>query len=149
MKDKVNEITISYRNDENPKRWHKITDSKDAAKLLFENWNKDTIALKECFKIMLLNNDNKVKGIYEISQGSISSTLVDLRILFAVILKSLTVAIILAHNHPSGKLKASESDKEVTKKIKQAAALFDVKVLDHIIVTPQLEYYSFADNGLL
>ena len=149
MKDKVNEITIRYSNDVNPQLQYKITDSKDAAELLFKHWNKDTIAALESFKIILLNNDNMVKGIYEISQGGITSTLVDLRILFAVILKSLTVAIVLAHNHPSGNLKASESDAKVTQKIKQAAKLFDVKVLDHIIITPQSEYYSFADNGLL
>ena len=149
MKDKVNEITISYHGDVQPHLWHKITQSKDAANLLFEHWDKDTLAVKESFKILLLNNDNKVKGIYEISQGGMTSTLVDLRILFAVILKSLTLAIVLAHNHPSGKLKASEADMEITRKIKQAAMLFDVKVLDHIILTPQHEYFSFADNGLL
>ncbi len=149
MKDKVNEITISYHGDVQPHLWHKITQSKDAANLLFEHWDKDTLAVKESFKILLLNNDNRVKGIYEISQGGMTSTLVDLRILFAVILKSLTLAIVLAHNHPSGKLKASEADMEITRKIKQAAMLFDVKVLDHIILTPQHEYFSFADNGLL
>lgn len=96
---------------------------------------------------MLLNNSNKVKGIYELSKGGITGTMVDIRILFAIVLKSLSVGIILSHCHPSGQLKPSEADKNITKKIKQAAQLFDIKVLDHLIIAPNSEYYSFADNG--
>jgi len=96
-----------------------------------------------------LNNNNKVKGIYQISQGGITGTLVDLRILFGVILKTLSVAIILTHNHPSGTLKASEADKQITRKIKKAADLFDIRVLDHILLVPSGDYYSFADEGIL
>jgi DNA repair protein RadC len=97
----------------------------------------------------LLNNSNKVKGVYHLSTGGITGTLVDIRILFAVILKSLSVGIILAHNHPSGKLQPSEADKQLTQKIKKAAVYFDVKVLDHLILIPSGEFYSFSDNGLL
>ena len=75
--------------------------------------------------------------------------MVDLRILFAITLKTLSVGIILTHNHPSGQLKASYQDKQLTQKIKEAAQLFDVKVLDHIILAPDGSYYSFADNGIL
>lgn len=96
-----------------------------------------------------MNNNNKVKGIYQLSQGGITSTLVDLRILFAVTLKSLSVAMILAHNHPSGVLKASGADRELTTKIGRAADLFDIKVLDHLILAPNGDYYSFSDDGLL
>ena len=118
-------------------------------KMLFEHWDKQTMQVHESFKVVLLNNNNKVKGIYQLSKGGITGTLVDLRILFAVVLKSLSVAIILTHNHPSGTLKASEADKDLTQKIKQAAALFDVRVLDHILIVPNGDYYSFADNGIL
>lgn len=96
-----------------------------------------------------MNNGNKVKGIYELSKGGITGVSVDLRLLFAVVLKSLSVGIILCHNHPSGTLKPSEADKDITKKIKAAAKLLDISVLDHIIITPDGEYYSFADNGVL
>jgi len=99
--------------------------------------------------IVLLNRSNKVKGIYPLSHGGITGTLVDMRILFAIVLKTLSVGIILAHNHPSGQLKASEMDKQLTQKIQRAAQLFDVKVLDHIILAPEGSYYSFADNGLM
>ena len=97
----------------------------------------------------MLNNANKVKGIYEVSNGGITGTLVDVRILFAVLLKSLTTAVILLHNHPSGTLKPSEADKRLTQKIKKAGEFFDIKILDYLIMTPEGDYYSFADNGIL
>ncbi len=149
MSTQVNEIKVSYQGKIKSDFWHKITSSQDAANLLRSNWDEGTIELQECFKIILLNNSNKVKGIYQISQGGLTGTLVDLRILFAVVLKTLSVAIILAHNHPSGVLKASQNDKSLTKKIKRAAELFDIKVLDHIILAPNGSYFSFADDGIL
>lgn len=102
MGTQVSEISIRYKQRVPAPFWRQIKCSKDAADLLFQTWNKDTIAVHESFKIVLLNNSNKVKGIYQISQGGITGTLVDLRILFAVILKTLSVGIILTHNHPSG-----------------------------------------------
>lgn len=149
MKNKVNEISIKYQGNFKIAQAPKITSSASATELLFEAWNRDQIGLQECFKIMLLNNANKVKGIYSVSTGGITGTMVDLRIVFAVILKSLTTAVILAHNHPSGTLKPSEADKRLTQKIRNAAELFDVKVLDHLILTPDGTYFSFADEGLL
>jgi DNA repair protein RadC len=127
----------------------KITSSNSAVELLFESWDKDRIGLQECFKVMLLNNSNKVKGIFEVSTGGITGTLVDVRILFAVILKSLTTSIILAHNHPSGNLKPSEADKQLTNKIKNAGEFLDIKLLDHLIIIPDGDYFSFADEGIL
>lgn len=149
MEQLVNEIQISYREKLSTLQSNSITNSNDVAQLLFKTWDTDTIGLNECFKILLLNQSNKVKGIYPLSSGGITGTMVDMRILFAIILKTLSVGIILAHNHPSGQLKASEADKQLTKKIQQASLLFDVKVLDHIILAPDGRYYSFADNGLM
>ncbi|WP_117884178.1 JAB domain-containing protein [Aureibaculum luteum] len=149
MKVKVNEIRISYKEKRNIMSSKAIKSSDDARKLLFDNWDKDTIALHETFKVLFLNNSNKAKGVYELSIGGITGTLVDIRILFAIVLKSLTVGIILAHNHPSGNLNPSEADKELTQKIKKAAKYLDVKVLDHLIITPSGQFYSFADNGIL
>ncbi len=97
MKDKVSEIKISYIEKITTSTVGNITNSFEVAKLLFEDWDSDTIALQESFKVVLLNNSNKIKGIYQISQGGITGTLVDLRILFAVVLKSLSVGIILCH----------------------------------------------------
>lgn len=145
----VNEIQISYREKLSTLKSLSVTNSKEVGALLFKNWDPDTIGLHETFKIVLLNRSNKVKGIYPLSHGGITGTLVDMRILFAIILKTLSVGIILAHNHPSGQLKASEQDRQLTKKIQQAAQLFDITVLDHIILAPDGLYYSFADNGLM
>ncbi len=148
-KNKINEIKISYKEYIKAIHWQKVGSSQDAGRLLYEDWNKDTIEVHEAFKVMLLNNSNKVKGIYELSQGGITETLIDLRLLFAVVLKTLSVAIILCHNHPSGNLKPSIQDKYITNKIKKAAKMFDVKVLDHLIIAPNGDYFSFSDDGLL
>ena len=145
----INEIEVSYRQETPASHWKKISSSADAAEILFEHWDKGTIGLQESFKVVLLNNGNQVKGIYEISKGGITGNLVDLRILFAVILKSLTVGILLCHNHPSGTLKPSANDKGITKKIQNASKLFDIQVLDHIILAPDGSYYSFADDGCI
>lgn len=145
----LNEIQVSYRENPQDHRGSQLTSSKKVAELLHTLWNQDTIALQENFKVLLLNNANSPKGIYQLSTGGITGTLVDLRILFAVVLKTLSVGIILAHNHPSGTLKPSEADKALTTKIRKAAELFDVRVLDHLILSPNGNYFSFADNGLL
>jgi len=149
MEGKVNEITIGYKDRQRHQNRQAITSSKDAANIIFDQWDKNTIGLQESFKVLLLNNANNIKGIYQLSTGGITGTLVDIRILFAVIIKTLTVNVILVHNHPSGKLSPSQADKQLTEKIKKAAELFDVKVLDHLILTPHGAYYSFADEGIL
>ncbi|MEZ7495852.1 JAB domain-containing protein [Leeuwenhoekiella aequorea] len=149
MESGINEIKISYVHRVKAVNWPRVSSSRTAAEVLFENWNNDTIAVYESFKILLLNNSNQIKGIYQISQGGITGTLVDMRLLFAVALKSLSVALILAHNHPSGTLKPSQADRNITRKIKTAAEVLDLKILDHLILNPDGEYYSFADEGIL
>ncbi|MBI6119642.1 JAB domain-containing protein [Salegentibacter maritimus] len=149
METKVNEIAISYSGSIKTKLLPKVSSSRDAANLLYKHWDKQNIELYESFKMLLLNNSNKVKGIYTLSKGGITGTLVDVRIVFAVVLKSVTTSIILAHNHPSGTLKPSQPDKMLTEKIKKAGKLFDIKILDHIILSPDGEYFSFADDGIL
>ena len=146
---RVKEIKISYNGKIKNSKYDTIKSSSNAAKLLFDTWNKDTIELYESFKVVLLNNSNKVKGIYEMSSGGITGTLVDIRILFAIALKTLSTAIIITHNHPSGKLKPSEADNSLTQKIKKAGDVLDIKLLDHIIITPNGSYYSFADESMI
>ncbi len=145
----VNEIQISYREVAPISGNPKMTCSQAAHTVLRELWNPHTIGLHESFKVLLLNNSNQIKGIYHLSEGGITAALVDIRILFAVVLKSLSVGIILAHNHPSGQLRPSQADTQLTKKIQRAAKLLDVRVLDHLILGPQDGYFSFADEGLL
>ena len=149
MKTRVNEVTLCYKEKRRVLQSKGITCAKDGANIAFKHWNKNTIGFQEHFKVLLLNNSNKVKGIYEVSSGGITGTLVDIRIVFALILKSLSTAIILVHNHPSGKLTPSLADKQLTQKIKSAAEFFDIKVLDHLILSPDGDFYSFAENALL
>ncbi len=149
MQYKVNEIKISYKERISAPKWKKINSSKDAAEILHGTWDTDTIGLHETFKVVLLNNANKVKGVHTLSEGGITGVVIDIRILFAMVLKTLSVAIILAHNHPSGTLRPSGPDEEITNKIKKAGQLFDIKVLDHLIIVPDGDYFSFADNNLL
>ena len=117
MKTKVTEISISYKGNPKLMGFPRISSSQDAGELFFDHWNKKTISLQESFQIMLLNNGNEVKSIFVASSGSLTATLVDVRIIFAVLLKSLSTAAILAHNHPSGTAKSSEADKSLTRKI--------------------------------
>ncbi|MCM4168490.1 hypothetical protein KCTC52924_02065 [Arenibacter antarcticus] len=102
----------------------------------------------EEFWIVYLNNSNKVLFAGQQSKGGITGTLVDVRLVLKHALELGAVGLILAHNHPSGTLKPSEADKQITQKLKIASQALDIKVLDHIIIT-QKEYFSFADEGLL
>lgn len=102
----------------------------------------------EEFWVVYLNNSNKILDKQQLSKGGITGTLVDVRLVLKTALELNAVGIILAHNHPSGTLKPSKSDMQLTQKLKGAAASLDVKVLDHIIVTEKA-YFSFADDGLL
>lgn len=102
----------------------------------------------EEFWVLCLNNSNKVIYQFQLSKGGLTSTIVDIRMLFKTALEHLATAIILLHNHPSGQLKPSSSDQQVTKKIAQAGEHLEIKLLDHVIITKE-SYYSFADEGLL
>ncbi len=102
----------------------------------------------EVFAVLFLNRSNKVNHFEVISKGGITDTVADPRIILKRALEENAVNIILCHNHPSGNLKPSRADRQLTYKIKEAAAFFDIKVLDHIIVSND-GYFSFADEGLL
>ena len=102
----------------------------------------------EEFWIICLNNFNKVIQKCQLSKGGITGTVVDVRICFKIAIECRATSIILCHNHPSGTLVPSESDRQITRKIKLAGENLDIKVLDHLIIT-ESAYYSFADEGIL
>lgn len=102
----------------------------------------------EVFVVIFLNRANKITRFEVISEGGITCTVVDPRIVLKKALEENAVSIILSHNHPSGSLRPSYADENLTYKIKAAAAFFDIKILDHIIVSEE-GYYSFADEGKL
>ncbi len=145
---RVAEVELVYKTKVKASERPKIGSVKDCYQLLIELWNENTIEMQEEFKVILLNRGNRVIGIYEMSAGGITGTVADPRLILAAAIKSLAVSIILSHNHPSGNLKPSRADEELTQKIKYAAAYHDIRVIDHIIITSE-GYYSFADEGLL
>jgi DNA repair protein RadC len=144
---RVNELELVYkrvRNGSSPQ----ITTSQSAYDVLYMNWNLNTIDLKETFKILCLDRANNVIGIHTVSEGGVSGTVVDVKMIFSTALLANASGIILAHNHPSGSLIPSEPDKKITAKIKKAGDLLDIAVLDHLIIT-STGFYSFADEGMI
>jgi DNA repair protein RadC len=102
----------------------------------------------EEFWILFLNRSNKVINRMKLSQGGISGTVTDVRMVMKKAIEYLASGIIVCHNHPSGNLSPSESDSKITQKIKEAGNLMDIQLLDHLIISDK-DYYSFADNGVL
>jgi len=102
----------------------------------------------EEFWILFLNRSNKVINRMKLSQGGISGTVTDVRMMMKKAIEYLASGIIVCHNHPSGNLNPSESDTKITQKIKEAGNLMDIQLLDHLIISDK-DYYSFADNGLI
>lgn len=124
---------------------NKITGSKDAADVftpLLGDLNHEE------FWVMLLNRGNKIIDTFMVSQGGVSGTVIDVRMILKIALEKLASSIILCHNHPSGTMQASDSDLQITKKIKEAATVMDITVLDHLIIG-QKQYLSMADEGIL
>jgi DNA repair protein RadC len=103
--------------------------------------------LHEEFWVLFLNNSNKVIHKAQLSKGGMTGTVVDTRIIFKTALEYNAISLILTHNHPSGKLVASESDKEITRKLQLAGKQMDIMILDHVIIT-ESSYFSFADEGI-
>jgi len=125
-----------------------ISNSEDVYSLMKNIIDMDTLDYKEHFWVILLNNSNRVLGCSEIARGNTTGVFVNTKEILHLALMSNSTSIILCHNHPSGTLKPSCSDKKITKKIESITKLFDINVLDHIIITSEF-YYSFADEGQL
>ncbi len=130
------------RREETPQKQFKISDSKSAFQLLQPIIGE---LPHEEFWIIYLNNANTVLHTVQLSKGGITGTLVDVRLAMKYALELGAVAIILAHNHPSGILKPSKADRQITAKLQRAAQTLDIQVLDHIIITSE-DYFSFADH---
>jgi DNA repair protein RadC len=146
----VAEITVVYNNRQKASERPQISTSMDAHKCLLQGFNSDTIALQEEFIALYLNRANQVLGLYKVAAGGVTGVLCDPRLILAVALKIAAVGIIVAHNHPSGTLRPSRADEEITAKLKEGARFMDIKLLDHLILAPDgIEFYSFADEGLV
>lgn len=139
---RVSETIIPYNT--------KITRSSDIHEFVREYiYNDDKISIKEYFYVVSLNKANYIKGFQKIGEGGVDSCIADIRLVAKHALDVLASAIILIHNHPSNNLKPSIADTKLTTQIKEALELFNIKVLDHLILAPDGNYLSFADDDLL
>jgi hypothetical protein len=143
----VPELAVSYTRSKQ-KDFGKITSSKDAANFIRNTFQQGEVELQEQFIVLYLSQSNNIIGYYKHSKGAINATIADTRIILATALKCLAVGMVVAHNHPSNNLTPSRADELLTAKIKESAAMMDIKLLDHVVVTAN-GYYSFADEGIL
>jgi DNA repair protein RadC len=145
----IAEVRLVYRTKVKASDRQQVKCSKDAFDIFMESWDQDSIEHIEEFKLLLMNRSNSVLGILAVSKGGLSGTVTDIRLIYQGAIKANASGIINCHNHPSGNLNPSESDTKITRKIKEAGTIMDIQLLDHLILTMDGSYYSFADNGLL
>lgn len=125
----------------------KVNSSKESYNVIKQFYGDDIDIFESCF-ILLLGRSNKTIGYAKISQGGVSGTVVDGKIVFKYAIDTLASAIIIAHNHPSGNLTPSSQDIKLTKNLQEVAKCIDINILDHLILTSE-GFYSFSDNGLM
>lgn len=142
------EVQVSYSCKIPSSCRQKIERSSDAATILRRAWNTGTLEYCEEAYILLLNCANQVLGYRKIGVGGVSGCVVDPKMIFQAALLANASKVVLSHNHPSGNTTPSREDIALTQKIKDAAGLLDMQLLDHIILTAE-GYLSFADEGLL
>jgi DNA repair protein RadC len=145
--EKVAEVQLTYKTKVKPSERAKIQSSVSAVDILRPFYGDDIEYIEKMY-VIYLNRANKVLGVNLLSTGGTSGTYCDPKLIFQGAILANASAIILSHNHPSGALKPSEADIQLTKKVKQGCGLFDMALLDHVIVTPE-HYYSFADEGII
>lgn len=145
----VAEVKVTYKTKVYAADRPQIKGSDDAHCVFRNQWDEDTIEFFEEAFLLLLDRANRVMGWYKVSQGGMTGTVIDPKVIFSTALKVKANAIIIAHNHPSGQLKPSEADKHLTQKLFTAGKVLDLPLLDHLILAPEGGYYSFADEGLI
>ena len=144
----VAEVQLTYRTNVKPADRPQVTCSADAFRVFRQYWSDNIEMIEECY-LILLNRSNRVLGIMPISSGGLSSTIIDTRLVYAAAIKALASSIIIAHNHPSGHLRPSQADIDLTRSLKAAGEALDIALQDHLIVAPGSGFYSFADDGLI
>lgn len=144
----ISEIQVSYKPNLKANERPKVFSSADAFKVLMDNWDINSICLKEQCYMLIMNRANRVIGIKEISSGGYAGTVIDPKLVFSIALKCAGSSVILAHNHPSENLVPSSNDIMITKNLVAAGKMLELQVLDHLIVTED-KYYSFGDEGLI
>jgi DNA repair protein RadC len=145
---RVSEIELFYRSKIKAAERPEVKTSLEGYNLLIQIWDMNKIELLEQFKVMFLNQSNRVLGLLHVSSGGITGTVADPRLIFSAALKAAACSLILSHSHPSGNLRPSRSDEDLTHKMKESGKFLDIKLLDHLIIT-RSGYFSFADEGIL
>jgi len=145
---KVAEVQLSYKPHFKAQERPQISSSEQAYQVLIGNWDINLISFIEQAKMILLNRNNRVLGIVNLSTGGSASTVIDSRILFSIALKATATGIILCHNHPSGNLKPSPEDVRITERIKHGGKLLEIEVHDHLIISGH-GYLSMAEEGYM
>jgi DNA repair protein RadC len=144
---KVAEVQITYSSKTKASERQKVINSRSANDIL-KPFFEDIMEYREGMYLLMMNRANKVLGVSELSKGATSGTLCDAKILFTTALKANAHKIILAHNHPSGNLRPSQQDINLTRKINEGARLLDIELTDHLIMSSE-GYMSFGDEGLI
>jgi len=137
---KAAEVKLTYKTKVKASERYQIKNAKDAARLLFRNWDMSTMEHIEQVKLILLNRSNRVLGIANISIGGMNGSVIDTRVIIQYAIKANACSVILCHNHPSGNLDASEADIKITNKIRESLKLVEIQLLDHIIINKDEEY---------
>ena len=126
----------------------KFTKSEDCYKYFLEIFDEESLEVYEQVMVVFLNNSNETVGWYKASQGGITGTVLDVRLVLKAALDCYATSMIICHNHPSGRLVPSQQDDNITQKLKRASDLIDIKLLDHLIITTY-GFYSYQDEGKL
>jgi len=145
----LGEVTVGYKYNSSLQNRPKITDVKMAHEIIMRMMDMDKIGLQEQIVVLYLNQANLVIGSSNAFTGGLTGSVVDIRIIVATALNLMATGVIIAHNHPSSNLKASTQDITLTKKLKTALSFMDINLLDHLIVTPENEYLSMSNEGLI
>lgn len=147
MENFLYELKLSYRRTKRRRQTGALRSSMDSFEVMKTVFDQDLIEAREEFIVLYLNRANEIIGYYKAFQGGVSSVVADTKLILSTGLKVLASGIILAHNHPSGRIIPSEQDIRLTRRVKEACKLVDMELLDHLIVTAENGFYSFADEG--
>lgn len=146
---KVSEVKLSYKISANRSEMPIISETNEAKQLMAGLFDEDQIEYRESFCVAFLNKRHRVLGVSRLFDGGVSSCVVDQKVIFQHALLANASAIILAHNHPSGNIIPSSEDRQLTDKICKCGDILGIKILDHIIVDPDGDSFSFSENGLI
>ena len=142
----IPKVEVSFHPKRNPIKRVFLTSSSEVNEFCRSIWDQHTISLYEEFYVIFLDRRNGVIGWRKIGQGNCAGVIVNVQLIFAIATQCNTTGLILCHNHPSNHLSPSQQDRNITNKIRDGCQLFDMKLLDHLIISEQ-GYYSFLDEG--